>query len=140
MKQVNVNLLEDAVSTKYNDMQGLISIDRSDSTDLNDLIKKNGIDSERYFLLGFGVSVSSLLNLDEEDTVCCYALLLDKDVYGHTYDEISTNVKSLDSVDVEKVSFFTSANDVLKCIKRVELMLLSPLSTSIAKMNITDEE
>ena len=53
----NYEILEDLVGTNYGDMTGLIQIDGHMSlSELYNLCEENGIDKDKYFLIGFGFS------------------------------------------------------------------------------------
>lgn len=134
----NINILNDIVSTQYNDMKGLISIDTHSGANLFDLCKDNGIDMKHYFLLGFGLSEFTLDGIGKIDKVSCSVLLLDKSKYGNNFDEISNKIRSLDAVDVEKKTFTINYTDLGKYIKRFDFLTVSDLSGSIKNMNLSE--
>ncbi len=59
----NLEILENIVNTQYGDFGGLVQVDRSDSYDFYDLCEENGVDMEKYFLVGIHFGSSSLQNV-----------------------------------------------------------------------------
>lgn len=46
-----------AASVQYGDYSGTVAADRHDQRDIDDLAKKNGIDTERYFVFGLDLHI-----------------------------------------------------------------------------------
>lgn len=134
----NVEILEEIVGTQYNDMEGLISIDAHSGNDLFTLCEDNGIDMEKYFLFGFGLSEFTTDGIGEQDEVTCSVLLLDKEEHGQSFDEIQSNIEGLETVNVIKKTFDIKYIDLGKYIKRFDFMTVSEMSKSISSMNIVE--
>ena len=138
MKKINIEIVKDLVGTKYNDMQGLISIDTHAGAELRQLCADNKIDMEAYFLLGFGLSDETLIGIGSNDKIMCTVLLLEKSKYGNGFDEISSNISKLAVIDVVKKTFFVKIADLGKYIKRFDFMAATPISNYVSVINITE--
>ena len=134
----NTRILEEIVSTQYNDLRGLIAIDQHSGSELFSLCKENGINDDEYFFLGFGLSEFTINGIGEFDSVYCRVLLLEKSKYGNTFDEINRNIRTLNSVDVVKKSFSVKYSDLGKYIKRFDFMALSDMGGAISAINIIE--
>lgn len=134
----NYNILKNMVSTKYKDMEGLVSLDALFKPDLYDLCNDNGIDMEQYYLLGFGIGDVSLVNLKDHSNVFCTVLLLEKSKYGNSFDDISSRIRNEKQVDVIKKSFSVEYACLGKCLKRFDLMALTDMGDYISSMNIIE--
>lgn len=134
----NVSILKDIVKTQYNDMEGLISIDTHEGSNIFELCRDNGINMEHYFLIGFGLSEFTLDGIRRGDNVYCSVLLLDKSKYGDSFDNISNKIRSLDCVDVEKKTFTIKYTDLGKYIKRFDFLAVSDISSYIKNMNLSE--
>lgn len=134
----NVSILKDIVKTQYNDMEGLISIDTHEGSNIFELCRDNGINMEHYFLIGFGLSEFTLDGIGRGDNVYCSVLLLDKSKYGDSFDNISNKIRSLDCVDVEKKTFTIKYTDLGKYIKRFDFLAVSDISSCIKNMNLSE--
>lgn len=134
----NTRILEEIVSTQYNDLRGLIAIDQHSGSELLSLCKDNGINKDEYFFLGFGLSEFTINGIGEFDSVYCKMLLLEKSKYGNTFDEINRNIRNLSSVDVVKKCFSIKYSDLGKYIKRFDFVALSEMSGVISSMNIIE--
>lgn len=132
------SILEEIVGTQYNDMEGLISIDVHPDNDLVALCGDNGIDVEKYFPVGFGLSDSSIGGVVEEEKLCCSVLLLDREEYGVSADEIESNIKGQKSVNVIKKTFYINYTDLGNYIKQFDFMAVNEVGRSITTMNIIE--
>ena len=56
MKKINYNLFEDLIGTQYTDMKGYAAIDGHFSNSLWELCEDNGLDTEKWLLVGLGFS------------------------------------------------------------------------------------
>lgn len=133
-----VSILNEIVGTQYNDMQGLISIDAHSGTDLFALCNDHGIDMSKYFLVGFGLSEFTLDGIGKENEVYCSVLLLDKEEYGHSYNDIESKIKEMESVNIVKKSFDVKYTELGKYIKRFDFMVVSEMSKNISSMKIDE--
>lgn len=134
----NLNILKGLVNCKYNDLEGLISIDKSDS--FSTLCEEYGINRDEFFMLGFGLSEFSLNGIGKSGKVSCYVLLLETQKYGHSFEDIKKNIQDVESVDVIKKSFKIPYSELGRYIKRFNFMALSGISEHIPVINIKEEE
>ncbi|MFV0584988.1 MAG: hypothetical protein ACK5N4_23480 [Parabacteroides gordonii] len=136
----NIDILKDFVNTQYNDMQGVISIDdHGINPSFLGLCKAHGIDTKKYFLLGFGISVYNIIAPTSENaSVTCKVLLLEKEKYGSNFDEIEANVRSEETTDVVEKTFSVTYKELGEYIKRLDFMAVTDMSKNISKMNIME--
>jgi hypothetical protein len=134
----NIGILKGLVETQYNDMEGLISIDQHADSDLFRLCEDNGIDMNYYFLFGFGLSEFTITGIGYRGEVYCSVLLIEKEKYGQTFDNIASKTSSVDPVDVIKKSFRIKYEELGKYIKRFNFMVVSELSNYIQEINIQE--
>ena len=138
--EYNLEILENLVSTQYGDYGGLVQVDKSDSYNFNELCRKKGVDMEKNFLIGIHFGSSSLTNLEKGSSFHCFALLLEKKVYGSTFDEITKYLKENKNIaDIKSVNFEVTFSELAKCIKRFHIGFVSPISNHIKIGNIQEE-
>lgn len=138
---LNYDVLGNLVGTRYGDMTGLIQIDgHNNITDLYTLLAENGIDKSKYFLIGFGFSDLTTDGVGSRGKVNCKVLLLEKEKYAETFDEIKAQLKINPNVDVIKKTFSVDYKDLGKYIKRVDALMLTEMGNYIQEMNIIEED
>lgn len=138
--EYNLEIIENLVNTQYGDYGGLAQIDRSDSYDFNGLCKEKGVDMEKYFLIGIHFGSSSLTDIKKNSSFYCFALLLEKEIYGSTFDEITKYLKENNNVaDIKSVNFKITYSELAQCIKRFHIGFVSPISNHIKTANIQEE-
>lgn len=142
MKIVNTNLLKGMLDNegKYHDLQGLITIeDHGITPSFIGLCKKHGIDTKKYFLLGFGISLYNVIVPKSEDqTVTCKVLLLETEKYGSNFEEIEANIGREETTDVIKKTFSVTYKELGEYIKRLDFMTVGEMSSRISNMNIIE--
>lgn len=133
----NYLITEEHAHTQYNDLQGIISIDGRDGPgSLLSLCEDKGIDMNKYFILSFSLSESTIRGIGLKDAVNCTVYLLEKKKYGKTFDEIRAKINSLESVDVIHKSFSMKYSELTKYIKRYNFMAITAMGDYIKKMNV----
>lgn len=134
----NIDILNDLVSTQHNDMKGIIAIeDHGINPTFFGLCKAHGIDTKKYFLIGFGISAYNVIAPTLENaTVMCKVLLLEKEKYGSNFDEVKANVSKEDSTDVVEKTFSVTYKELGEYIKRLDFLAVTEMSAYISKMNI----
>lgn len=141
MKTKHFELLEDLVGTKYGDLTGLIQIDCHDNiSDIYELCAENGIERDKYFVIGFGISEFTTDGVGKQGDVTCSILLLDKEKYAGSFDEIKSQLLKNPTVDVIKKSVYVDYKDLGKYIKRFDALLLTEMGKYIKEINIMDDE
>ena len=125
----NLDVLKSLASTKYGDFKGVISIDQQGQSDIWELCEKNGIDTEQYFIVGFGMSpTQENRGTGFSDKVVCSVLLLDSKKYGSSAQAIIDNTCGVKSIKAIQKSFNTTYREVEKHIKRFGFMSLLKFS------------
>lgn len=137
----NFKILNDLVGTKYGDLTGLIQADgHNNVTELYDLCAKHGISRDEYFLIGFGLSDFTIQSIGQDGGIDCTVLLLEKDKYAKSFDEIKEIIKDASKVDVIKRRFRVNYKDLGRYIKRIDALMLTEMGNYIKEINIIDEE
>ena len=131
----NLNLIHKMVRTQYNDVEGLISVDFHEMNYLYKLCGDHEIEIDKYFPFGFGIIDVN----NNSDIIMCQVLLLEKEKYGKSFDEISSSLKTLKSVDVIKKSFTIEYKELFKYVKRIDFMCVSEIGNYINSMNIISD-
>ena len=138
IQEKNLRVLDGEVSVQYNDLCGLIALDGHNNVrELFNLCREQGIDMERYFLIGFGFHDTFDCHLTQ-DKATCSVLLVDKNEYGTTADEIM-NSTCTGIINVLKKRFTIPYVSLGHYIKRIDFMTISEVGKNIQKMNIIDE-
>jgi hypothetical protein len=125
MKQFDLTGLNKAISTQYNDYKGLVAIDTHDGSGLFDLAKDFGIDTKKWFVYGASCYDSEPIGKHE---LSISMLLIDKDIYGSSFDDIS---KRNDTIPLVERRISVPYSDLGKYIKRVNIGVVSSLSAHI---------
>jgi hypothetical protein len=138
---LNYRVLGDLVGTQYGDMTGIIQIDgHNNISDLYSLCAKNGIDRDKYFLIGFGFSDFTTDGVGKYGKADCTVLLLETAKYAQTFDEIKDQLVVNPKVDVIKKTFPVDYKDFGKYIKRVDALMLTEMGNYIREMNIIEDD
>jgi hypothetical protein len=139
MEKKGIEILEKFATTKYADLKGIISIDKMDNADFIKLCRDNSIDMDAYYLLGFGLMAESMLGIGRRDHVVCHVLLLEKEIYGNTHDEIKSKLERAESVAVIKKHFSMKYTDLSKYIKRFSFMTATKMIDNIKAITVQDD-
>lgn len=143
MKNSNSNfeVLANIVGTKYGDMTGIIQIDgHNNVSEIYSLCAQNGIDRDKYFLIGFGFSDFSTTGVGKHGKASCTVLLLETKKYAKNFDEIKRQLETNPKVDVIKKTFFVEYKDFGKFIKRVDALMLTEMGNYIREINIIEDD
>lgn len=136
MTDFNTLIIEEEVSTQYNDLRGIIAIDQHTASELSNLCRSKKIDMEKYTLIGFGMTEFTTDGIGRKDSVNCNVYLIESNKYGNNFDEIESKLKSSAIVDVVKKTFKVSYTELYKYIKRYDFIALTRLSKHIKNINI----
>lgn len=133
----NYKLIENVISTKYNDMRGLAAIDGHDRSYLNRLCTDHGVSLDDWLLLG-------LQFYDYEpvgrETFIVYAYLVQKQEQDESYDQIKERLSRQETVDIHKKSFSITYEELGQYVKRIDLGVLTDLSEFINSANFIDDD
>lgn len=136
-----MNILDRHVSTRYGDYKGSIQIDFHSGTELFQLCKDNGIDTEKYFVMGFGLSESTTQGIGRSDEVGITLLLADKSQYGNSFDEIEKKVSDNGGkIELIKKRVYLPYTYLGRYIKRYEFLAINHMRDKIHSLEIKEEE
>lgn len=134
----NVSAIEQEVSTQYEDFGGIIKLDNyGDGTgDFFNMCQEHGIDMKKYFLYGIsmydggcdGICGGKYAANKEETTASVTVYLIDKQIYGSSFDEIRNYQGKIQLV---KKEFEMAYSEWKNYIKRLSIGVVSPLSKEI---------
>lgn len=125
MKEFDLKKLEQSISTQYTDYKGIIAMDTHDGSNLIELARKCGIDAEQYFI--YGISCHDFEPIGQRDLSVKF-LLIDKSIYGETYDKISNFTGQVQIAHIDSV---ISYSELSRYIKRLSIGVVSDLSARI---------
>ena len=138
MKEFNLQLIKEQVSTQYGDYSGLIQIDGHSGADLFKLCEDNGIKMKNSFLLSFGLSESTIDGIGKRGKVLCRAVLLEG--YGNSFDVVSKKLQELNGkAKAKQYTFYIDYKELTKYIKRFDFMVLTKISDFITDLKIEDD-
>ncbi|MCT4665658.1 MAG: hypothetical protein N4A45_10530 [Flavobacteriales bacterium] len=134
-RKFNLNCIKDLVNVKYGDFQGFIEVDQFPN-ELKKICADKGVDYSKYHFLGLIGHDES--NYDHSNSsITCQALFISKN-FGRNFDEIEKTIKLNDGITaVNTVTVEVSYSVLFKYIKRISFGLISPLSKSITKLDIS---
>ena len=133
----NLEIIEELVSTKYNDFGGYIQVDGHNPADLSKLCEDHGIKMDKYFLISFGMGESTIDGIGRNDEVYCRAILLETKIYGNSFDEICEKIKELNGyVKAKQIHFNVKYKTLYKYIKRYDFVVASKLTKYISNMEL----
>ena len=92
--EFNLEAVKNLVSTQYGDLGGLIQVDGHDSDGITMLCKDHGLDTDKYFVIGFKLTESTTTGIGQRGSALGKGLLLSKEKYGSTFDEIKNKLLS----------------------------------------------
>lgn len=123
----DLDVIDKVVSTQYNDYRGYVAIDEhGDSRGIFSMCKENGIDMEKYFL--YGVSIYDSEPVGKNHDLWVKVFLIDKDVYGHSFDEIAQHLGDVELVMKDIRIPYSKIGDY---IKRISIGIVTPISNKI---------
>ena len=125
MKRFDLKGLDQAINTQYTDYKGIIAMDTHDGSNLVELAKKCNINVNQYFV--YGVSCYDFEPIGQRDLSVKF-LLIDKNIYGDTYDEISNFTGQIQIVHIDSTIPYS---EVSKTLKRLSIGIVSDLSARI---------
>ena len=125
MNEFNLKEIESAISTQYTDYKGIAAIDTHDGTNLFDLAKDYGVDTDKFFVYGASCFDSEPIGREELSVTL---FLIDKDTYGSSIDEIS---KYHGTISVVTKRIRIPYSKLGKYIKHINIGVVSSLSAHI---------
>lgn len=134
-------LLDEHVGTQYHDYKGLIEVDTHGGTDIFSLCEDNGIDMEKFFVIGFGLSEFTIQGIGRQDQVGFKVLLADREKYGQSFDSIEQRVISDGGkIIVTKRTFYIPYSSLGKYIKRFDFLVVNNMRSRLSVIEVDEEE
>lgn len=134
MKQRVFDLLNEHISTPYNDMTGLAAIDGHEPTYLWRMCSDHGVDLENNHLIGIEVYDSEPVG--ENLSVTAYTVSKNPQ---ETYKDVVARLREQEIVDVRKQRFDMPYNELTRYIKRINIGVLNSMSDDISAINFINE-
>lgn len=136
-----MNILNEHVSTQYNDFEGNVSIDfHGGGLSLHSFSRDKGLDTDKYFPIALRLFDFTTDGVGLRGEVPATIYYVKKEKYGNTFDDISLNIREQNGVvDVESYSVKLPYNEIPKYFKRVDILAISKMSNSITKLNINED-
>lgn len=135
----NLEIIKGLVSTQYGDFGGYVQIDGHFGSDLSKLCEDQGVDMDKYFLIGFGFGESTIDGVGRRNSVYCRALVLEKKKYGNGFDEIKQTLASKNGkAKAKQLHFSMEYTSFTKYIKRFDFMVATKLTRHISELDVED--
>lgn len=136
MKKINYNLFEDLIGTQYTDMKGYAAIDGHFSNSLWELCEDNGLDTEKWLLVGLGFS--------DGETVGRYgirvaAYVIEKKEGEDSYDKVAARLEGEGETVVHVKHFMLPYEKLGEYIKRIQIGVFTPMTNHISSITMVEE-
>lgn len=141
MRTTNFKAIQEHVSTQYGDLTGVIQIDLNSSiTAIYDLCKDNDFDTTDKFIVGFGITQTSLNGIVGRDKIACTVLFLKRSEYGNSYDEIADKLRGNGNLKLHKKYIDIETSSLGKYIKRFDFLATTDLTNLASTVEIIENE
>ena len=137
MKKFNLEFLNKRIGTQYTDMKGIVAIDGHNYSDLWNLCTDNGVDLENWFLVG--LECYDFDPLGGRD-LHAMAYVLKKESLERGHDAIAGRLEETDETEIHIKHFTIPYNQLTKYIKRINIGLVSNLSSSMQNVTFIDDD
>mgnify|MGYP000003164348 CR=1 FL=1 len=136
-KKFNLDFLNERISTQYTDMKGIVAIDGHNFSDLWKICTDNGVDLEKWFLVG--LEFYDFEPLGKRDLHAMAYVIKNEDL-EKSHDEIANRLQNKSDTEIHIKRFTIPYNQMAKYIKRIQIGLVSELSSSIKNVTFIDDE
>ena len=136
MQDFNFSLLKNEIGTQYNDMKGIAAIDGHMNDFLWRMCEDNGIDLHGWFLLGLEFSDGETIG---EYPLTVSAYLVERASDHEPYEQVAERLGNTEKVEIHKKSFDITYQDLGKYIKRLNIGVLSDISSYIQDAVFIDD-
>lgn len=136
MKDFNLSLLKNEIGTQYNDMKGIAAIDGHLNDFLWRMCEDNGIDLHGWFLLGLEFLDGETIG---EYPLTVSAYLVERASDHESYEQVAERLRSIEKVEIHKKSFDIAYQNLGKYIKRLNVGVLSDISSYIQDAIFIDD-
>lgn len=134
-----MDYIEKLATTKYGDYKGKVSIDfHGMSEDLHSLCKAKGINTDRFFPIGFSIYDEDALGIGHHSTDIPFTIYsIDCGNNGTNFDTVASIISKNDGIaNVDKHNFALPISEVGKYIKRFSLMAVGGIREQIKEIKI----
>ena len=136
MRKVNLDAINEHVSTQYGDLTGVIKIDgNSDVTAIYNLCKDYKFDIKDKLIVGFGLSESTMNGIGQRNEVYCTIMYVDEAKYDDAESKIGTD----GILKVHKKTLTIRYSDLNKYIKRYDFLAMTDLVKNVSKIEIIED-
>ena len=136
VRSFNFDILQEEIKTQYNDMRGIAAIDGHEPTYLHQLCTDNGIDPDKYFLVGLEFYDGETIG---RHPLVVYAYLIEKEEGDDVSNRFVKRLANTPKITIKKKSFSITYEDLGRYIKRLNIGVLSDLSEYIQDAEFVDE-
>ena len=120
-------------SVQYNDFQGTVAADHHDIRDLNDLGKKSGLDTDRYFVIGAHVHIGEVRDREVAHARLNLITIDKQQTKAGSIDFIRGYAEAHGKLPYQRFSIDVSLSELLDYFKRFDLVLFNRQLKSVAK-------
>jgi hypothetical protein len=137
MKDFNIDILKERISTQHTDMKGIIAIDGHNYSDLWKLCTDNGVDLANWFLVG--LECYDFDPLGRRDLHAMAYVIKSEDL-GKRHDAIASRLQDTGKAEIHIKHFTVPYSQMAKYIKRLHIGLVSEISSSIRNVTFIDDD
>lgn len=140
LNEHNLKLIEELVSTQYDDYNGYVAIDGHMGADLHKMCEDYGIDKDKYFLIRVTFREHTIDGIGMLGHLSCTAIVIEKSKYGNTFDEIRTKLSiEKGKAKAKRISFNMKYSELAKYINRIDLGIVTKMSRYISNIEFDEE-
>lgn len=136
MKDFNIDILKERISTQYTDMKGIIAIDGHNYSDLWNLCTDNGVDLANWFLVG--LECYDFEPFGRHDLHAMAYVIKSEDLEKR-HDAIASRLQDTGKAEIHIKHFTVPYSQMSKYIKRLHIGLVSEISSSIRNVTFIDD-
>jgi hypothetical protein len=136
MKDFNIDILKERISTQYTDMKGIIAIDGHNYSDLWKLCTDNGVDLANWFLVG--LECCDFEPFGRHDLHAMAYVIKSEDLEKR-HDAIASRLQDTGKAEIHIKHFTVPYSQMAKYIKRLHIGLVSEISSSIRNVTFIDD-
>ncbi|MDY5632267.1 MAG: hypothetical protein SPF56_07260 [Bacteroidaceae bacterium] len=136
-KNFNLDILNNRISTQYNDMKGIVAIDGHNFSDLWKLCTDNGVDLNDWFLVG--LECYDFEPLGRQD-IHAMAYVIRKEELETEHDALASRLENTNDAEIHIKRFTVPYSQLAGYIKRIHIGLVSDLSSKMGNVTFVEDE
>lgn len=136
-KNFNLDILNNRISTQYNDMKGIVAIDGHNFSDLWKLCTDNGVDLNDWFLVG--LECYDFEPLGRQD-IHAMAYVIRKEELETEHDALASRLENTNDAEIHIKRFTVPYSQLARYIKRIHIGLVSDLSSKMGNVTFVEDE